>query len=441
MERYSRRELLRTSLGAAAVFSAVPSARQVAANDKVVLGVMGCGGRGSLLAKWFAALPGVEVRYLCDVNERRFDWALEGVEQVQDKSPELVKDFRRILDDKDVDGLVSATPDHWHALSTIMACQAGKDVYVEKPLSHDIWEGQQMIAAARKYQRVVQVGSQTHSADYVQLAIEYIRQGNLGDVHLVRVNNQTYYSADQDVPVDGPPRGFDWDLWCGPAPLVSYRPGTWYQNYWDFGCGFIAAESVHQLDLTRMLLGLEYPDTVSHTGGVYAHKDGREIPDTQIAAFEYPGLTLTLEGALWAPYMKKIPNSVRDSDDFPNWPFTCTKVEVFGTEGFMNFGRQGGGWQAYDSKGELVRSQSGRQSDQQHLQNFISCIRTRQRPAADVEEGHKSSIFCHLANVSYRVGNRKLQFDSQKQEFPADAEANHFLRRKYRAPWVVPEEV
>ena len=155
MGRFSRRELFRTSLGAAVALSPAVSNREIAASDKVVLGVMGCGGRGSLLAKWFAALPGVEIAYLCDVNERRFEWALEGVEQAQGKSPELVNDFRRILDDKAVDALVNATPDHWHAIATIMACQAGKDVYVEKPLSHDIWEGKQMIAATWRTSPIV----------------------------------------------------------------------------------------------------------------------------------------------------------------------------------------------------------------------------------------------------------------------------------------------
>jgi predicted dehydrogenase len=441
MGEIRRRSFLKASLGAAAAVSVSRSTRGVAPSDRVVLGIMGCGGRGTLLARWFAALPGVEVAYLCDVNERRFEWAVENVEQAQERSPKLVGDFRRILDDPEVDALVNATPDHWHAPATILACQAGKDVYVEKPLSHNIWEGVQMIAAARKYERVVQVGAQTRSSEYVQRGIQYIREGRLGAVHMVRVNNQTYYQAEQTVSEQPVPRGLDWDMWCGPAPLVPYRPGTWFYNLWDFGCGTIAGEAVHQLDLTRMLLGLDYPLSAVHAGGVFRYQDGRETPDTQVVTFEFPSLTLVLEGALWAPYMKKIPNSIRDSDEFPNWPFTSTKVEIFGSEGFMNFGRQGGGWQAYGADGEVVASQSGRQGDQLHLQDFISCIRTRRQPVGDVEEGHKSAMFGHLANISFRLGNRKIRFDPQSQTIPGDDEANRLLRREYREPWSVPEEV
>jgi len=441
MTGMGRREFLKSSIGAAAALSAVSPSRSAAASDKVVLGIMGVGGRGTLLAGWFAQMPDVEIAYLCDVNERRFDRALERVETSQGKTPELVKDFRRILDDKNVDALVNATPDHWHALGSIMACQAGKDVYVEKPLSQCIWEGSKMIEAARKYERVVQVGTQTRSSAYVQKGIEYIKAGKLGEVHLVRVNNFMMKPPREKGPEEPVPDGLDWDMWCGPAPLLPYSPGQWWMDLWDFNTGTVANEIVHQLDLARMLVGIGCPTSVYQAGGVHFFNDGREIPDTYLATFEYGDLTLMMEAAVWTPYIRKIPNSIRDSDRFPDWPFTSTRVEIYGSEGMMNFGRQGGGWQACDKNGELVHSEPGRQGDQQHLRNFIDCIRQRRTPAADVEQGHFSTLFCHLANVSYRVGHRKLEFDPQSHAFVGDEEANRYLKRDYRKPWVVPDKV
>ena len=441
MKPIKRRDFLKNSVGAAAAFSVFLPQKGVSAGDRVVIGVMGVGGRGTKLAEWFASMPDVEIAYLCDINERRFEWALEGVEKHQDREPVLVKDFRRILDDPAVDALVNATPDHWHALGTIMACQAGKDVYVEKPLAHNIWEGLQMVRAARKYERVVQVGTQTRSAEYVKEGVDFIREGSLGEIHLVEVYFMMQHPSREKGPQEPVPKGLDWDMWCGPAPLIPYCPGMWWFEHWNYSCGGIAGDSVHQLDLARMLLGLGYPDSVHAAGGVHFFKDGRDIPDTQITTFEYGNLTLLFKGALWTPYMKKIPHNVRDSDNFPDWPFCSTKVVINGSQAMMNFGRQGGGWQVYDENGEIVRSQPGRQGDPRHLRNFIDCIRTREKPAADVEEGHISTLLCHLSNISCRVGNRKLRFDPRTQSFPNDSDANHYLRRTYRKPWVVPDEV
>ena len=168
---------------------------------------------------------------------------------------------------------------------------------------------------------------------------------------------------------------------------------------------------------------------------------GRQIPDTQLALFEYEPLTIMLEAALWTPYMQKTPWGVRDSDQFPNWPFSSTKVEILGTEGFMYFGRHGGGWEAYDAAGDLVHSEYGRQADQEHQDNFIDCIRTRKHPTSDVEIGHLSVLPFHMANISYRVGNKKLDFDSQTETFTNCDEANQYLKRAYRDKWVVPEKV
>jgi len=242
------------------------------------------------------------------------------------------------------------------------------------------------------------------------------------------------------------PEGLDYDLWCGPSPMLSYRPGRWFQGLWDFWCGGIPDDLTHQIDIARYLIGKTYPDTVSQSGGVFHLKDGREQPDTQFATYEFGNLTLLSESALWTPYMHKIPVSIRDSDQFPDWPFTSTKIEICGTEAFMYFGRHGGGWQVYAAKkrtqeNELIASEFGRVATDNNIENFISCIRSREKPKADVEEAHLSTSLCHLANISYRVGNRKLKFDGKTETFLDDPEANKYLKVNYRKPWIIPNEV
>ena len=442
MKSINRRQFMRGSIASAAAFTVFPQGKAHGANEKVIMGVMGLGGRGTYLAETFAERPDVEIAYLSDTNTRRFARAREAVEEAQGKRTKLVQDFRKILDDPNVDCLVNATPDHWHGLGTIMACQAGKDVYVEKPMSHNIWEGRKMIEAARKYKRVVQVGMQTRSSAYSKKAKQYIESGKMGDIYLVRVFNMMQHSMMRNAPTQPVPEGFDYDMWCGPAPKLPYNPSRSWLNQWEYSCGPIPGDAIHQLDIARYLLDdIPYPKSVSHAGGVNALRDGRQTPDTQFATFDYGRLTLLLETALWTPYMKKTPSNIRDSDSFPNWPFSSTKVEILGTKGFMHFSRHGGGWQAFDSDCEVVRSEFGRQGDKEHKDNFIDCIRTRKKPNADVEMGHQSALLCHMANISFRVGNKQLEFDPQTESFTNSDQANKYLKRSYREPWVVPDIV
>ena len=442
MRSLNRREFMRGTVGAAAALAVVSPRRVRGANDKVIIGVMGLGGRGTYLAESFAQRPDAEIAYLCDTDTRRYARAREAVEEAQNRRPKLVQDFRKVLDDRDVDVLVNATPDHWHALGSIMACQAGKDVYVEKPMAHNIREGRKMIEAARKYKRIIQVGMQSRSAPYTKKAKEYIQSGKLGEVYLVRVFNMMQHGKQGDSPNRPVPEGFDYDMWCGPAPMIPYNPSRRWLNQWEFSCGPIAGDAVHQLDCARYMMGdMPYPKTVSNAGGVNSLKDGRETPDTQFATFDYGSLTLTLEAALWTPYMKKTPGDIRDSDRFPNFPFSSTKVEICGTEGFMQYGRHGGGWQAFNSNCELMHSEYGRQADKEHKDNFIECIRTRKEANANAEVGHQSVLLCHLANISYRVGNKQLEFDPKTETFTNNDQANKYLGRMYREPWVVPDEV
>jgi predicted dehydrogenase len=442
MKTITRRAFVKTSLAASAGLSVLPGGRAASTNEKIRIGVMGLGGRGSYLAQAFARRKDAEIAWLCDPDSRQLDGARKAIEAAQGRAPRVGQDFRRILDDPKVDVVVNATPDHWHALGSIMACQAGKDVYVEKPMCYNIWEGRKMIEAAQKYKRVLQVGTQSRSAPYAREAADYIKAGKLGEVHLVRVFNMMEHSMMKLGPEQPPPEGFDYDLWCGPAAKLPYRSGRYWLNMAEYSCGPIPGDAVHQLDLARFILGdPAYPDTVVHSGGLLALRDGRDTPDTQFALFEYGKLTLQLEGALWTPYMKKTPMPVRDTDQLPNWTLNSTKIEVLGTRGFMFMGRHGDGWQVFNEAGESIIASSPKQSDQEHQDNFIECVRSRRQPSAPAEQGHYSVLLSHLANVSWRVGNKKLAFDANSETFVNAPEANQYLKRTYRAPWVIPEKV
>lgn len=442
MNDINRRKFLNQTAGVLGAAAVLPARKALAANDKVVMGFMGLGGRGTFVMQKFASRPDVEVAYLCDPNPARQKAAMAALASIQpDAKPQLVSDFRKVLEDKRVQAVQNATPDHWHALGTIFACQAGKDVYVEKPVSHNLWEGRKMVEAARKYKRVVQVGMQTRSASYTRAAADYIKAGNLGKVHLVRVYNMMKHSAMKEL-TSPLPAGFEADLWSGPAALPKGYMGHNWLNFFEYSCGPIPGDAVHQIDLARLLIGDPgHPKSVTHTGGIFSLKDGRDTPDTQLATFEFSEFTLTLEGALWTPYLTKTPMEQRDKDQIPNWPFNSTRVEVYGENGFLYYGRHGDGWQVFDSNAKLTHSSFGRQADKEHIENFIQCIHDRKHPAADVEQGHLSTSLCHLANASFRAGNQKLIFDPAKEQVTNLAEANQYLKRSYRLPWVVPENV
>jgi predicted dehydrogenase len=372
------------------------------------------------------------------------DKAAAAVEKMTGRAPRRVGDFRRILDDKAVDAVFMATPDHWHALGTILACQAGKDVYLEKPASHTPWEGRKMVEAARKYGRIVQLGAQTRSAPELQRAIEFIRSGKIGEIHFARVLNMLYRPPVPPQP-DGPvPPGVDYDLWLGPAPKRPFNPLHFHYTWhwlWEYSGGDIINQGVHQIDAGRALIGKDYPTAVSCTARKLARKDAMDVPDTQMVTWEFDDLMMTFDLTLWTPHMLKIPWEIRDTDAFPNWPFDAMKVEVHGTTGMMLFEIVGGGWQAWDADRKEIASCHGRHPHTPHISNFFDCIETRKRPNCDIEEGHRSTLLCQIANIAHRVGNRRLAFDAGTESFPNDPDANKLLRRAYRDPWIVPERV
>ncbi len=414
------------------------------ANETVVLALIGAGGRGSQLARNFAQIPNVQFKYICDVNNEHGADLITELSKSQSRAPERIVDMRRVFDDKDVNAVVIATPEHWHALAMIWACQAGKDVYVEKPVSLSIWEGQKMIEAVRKYNRVVQVGMQNRSAPYAVTARDYLKSGKLGRVELIKVYNLLPNDGPWVPPPDAPvPAGVDWDLFMGPSAQVPFNPGLLkhWANYWRYGGGALSGDAVHQLDLTRMVLGdPETPKAVYCKGGRFAYDDQREIPDMQAITFDYGSFAMTCESGSFTDYTKKFSHEVRYGKTWPFWPQSSCRVEIYGTKQMMYLGRHGAGWQVLEGDGKVVAEDKGYFPDKWHQPNFIDCIRSRNQPNAPIEQGHLSACLAHLGNVAYRTGNRWLQYDPQKECF-AEAQANQYLKPVYRREFHVPDKV
>lgn len=452
MSPVSRRRFLESTAitGIAAALEASAIGRHAPASppsERLRLAVVGIHGRGGYHAQKFAARPDCEIAYLCDVDESLFPQHVRDVEAAQHYAPKTIGDFRHALDDKSVDAIIVATPDHWHALATIWGCQAGKDVYVEKPVSHSPWEGRKMVEATRRHERIVQVGTQNRSAPYAIAAKDYVASGKLGTVHMVRVINQKEWPNLAPTPDHDPPAGLNWDMWTGPAPACKYNENfhhAW-NHFWRFSGGDIINDGIHQLDLARWVVGKDYPQSVYSTGGRFADQGVFESPDTQIAVFQFDNLVLTFELTLYTPYMIKSDQALRDSDMFPYWPQNAERIEIYGSHGLMILGRHGCGWQVFDRPKDrqpvITASANGPFPDDSHFDNFVASVKNRQRPNADIEEGHRSTLMCQLANVSYRLGGRKLIVDAKTETLVGDAEANRMLKRDYRAPWIVPEQV
>lgn len=445
----NRRDFLKHSAvvtaAAAAGTRAVAQDQPTGANNRVILGFMGCGGRGQFLLDEFARRDDVEVRWLADPDSRRAQSAAKKLEGITGKPAKVTQDFRHILDDPEVDGLVGALPDHWHALGTVLACQAGKDMYVEKPASHSIWEGQKMIEAARKYNRVVQVGAQNRSNEYVYAAYDYLRSGEFGDIRFARVLNSKPRSTIGKKPDQPVPEGVDYDMWLGPAKMRPFNENHFHYAwhwFWEYSGGDIINDGVHQIDVARWLIDKDYPKAVSSSGGIFFFDDDQETPDTHTVNWEYDDMMMVFEQTLWTPYMKKTAMDVRDTDTLPTWPFSGTRLEIYGTKQVMFFSRHGGGWECFDADGNSAKVHHGRfsPSNTAHIANYIDCIRTRNRPNGDIEALHKSTLLCQYGNIAYRTG-RRIHIDPKTEYILDDDEANRFVKREYRAPWVVPEKV
>ncbi len=449
MRELSRRQFIGSSsirTAGIAVGAALGAARRpvraASANDRIRLATIGAGGRGSRLTRDFSARADTEIVAVSDCDAGRARKLADAIGSSARVRPTESTDLRRVLDDRSIDGVIVATPDHWHALASVLACAARKDVYVEKPASYSIWEGRQMVRAARRYSRIVQVGTQNRSAPYLHEALELIRTGVLGEIHLAKVYNLKPGSPVR-VPADGPaPRGVDYDAWLGPAPSRPFNAGHfhggWYYHYAYCG-GDLGNDSIHQLDVARWLTGVRLPSAAHSTGGNFAFDDDRTVPDTQVATFDFDNMIMTFELTQYTPYMQKTNWQHRTGDSFPHWLQNATRIELYGTKRQMIVGRHGGGWQVFTSDGAVEAESHGRFPDAPHQQNFIDAMRTRKLPNADIEEGHLSAVLVHMGNISYRLGGRKLALDADTERFRGDDEANALRRRTPRAPYTFPD--
>jgi predicted dehydrogenase len=439
----TRRKAMSAAL--AAPLLGTGSLKAQSANSKVVLGLIGAGGRGTVLANNMAVVENAEFKYICEVNAERGELLMRKLEEIRGKRPQRVVDMRRLFDDKDVDAVVIATPEHWHALATVWACQAGKDVYVEKPPSLTIWEGRKMIEAARKYDRIVAVGFENRSGPYSVTARDYISSGKLGKIELIKVYNMLPGPKEVKPQAAGtPPAGVDWDLFLGPAPERPYSPARLlnWADYWDYGGGTLSGDAVHQFDLIRMVLGDPAPPrAVSTSGGRWAFHDTGEIPDTEIVTFEYPEMVMTCENTTFTPYIRKSNREERMGSKWPFWPQNGERIEIYGTRQMMYLGRHGIGWQVLESDGKIVAEDKGYFPDKWHQPNFIESVRNRRKPNSEIEQAHYSGLLVHLGNISYRVGCKKLHFDATRERFTDSDEANGFLKPAFRKQYRIPESV
>jgi predicted dehydrogenase len=449
MKKTTRRTFLsksgKTILTGALTLSAIKPARILGANEKVNIGWLGCGGRGSIVARGLIE-NGAQITHVCDLHEQRLANAAKLIEQIQGRKPKTSKNMHELFAAKDVDAVLIATPDHWHGPASVLACQAGKDVYVEKPHAHNIWESRQMVRTARKYDRILQVGTQNRSAPYNLAAREYVKSGKLGNIPLVKVYNlKPGGPFNLGTPGKAPDR-FDWDAWLGPAKLRPYHTrifhGGWH-HFWDFSGGDLADDGIHQLDLAMMLMGSPgAPKSVSCSGGRIAHKgDDSEVPDLQIVSFQFDDLIMTFEHSNYPRYMQKTTGTIRRNDEFPYWTQNATRIELYGSKLMMTIGRHGGGWQVVTSGGKVVDQMYGRFPDAPHQKNFIECVKSRKRPNADIEKLHPSCSMLHLANIAHRVGNTTLKYDPDTEQFIDNTDANKLVKRDYRKKYEIPEKV
>lgn len=433
--------------------SAQSRGRVAGANDRIRVGFIGVGGMGRSHLNNFMQHDDVQVVTVCDLWEVNRNRARRMSERQRSGAAETEQDFRRVLDRQDIDAVVVATSDHWHAIPMVMACRAGKDVYVEKPVSHTIAEGRAMVNAAREHDRVVQVGTQQRSGLHFQEAVRIVQSGALGKVHRIATwNYGNEAPAGIGRPADGsPPAGLDWDFYLGPAPLVPFNPNRFiftFRWFWDYAGGMMTDWGVHLLDIVLWAMNVDAPKKVSAAGGNFVLDDNRETPDTIDALYEFDSFICT--------YSNRTGNGYHGAGKGYGWEFYGTDATMFlDRSGFDVIPETGGRTEAptppflseqepsvepwertWSSSTARTAAVRGGQSDQNlsHIRNFLDCMRSRQRPRSDVEIAHRATAMCMLANISYRTGH-KLVWDAAGETCMGDAEANAFLAREYRAPW------
>ncbi len=421
------------------------------ANDKIVLALIGSGSRGTdTIINTCKINTYVKIKTVCDVNDLKAGKAISAIEKELGYIPQRSKNMKEVFNDKDIDAVWISTPEHWHSLATVWACQAGKDVYVEKNPSISIWEGRKLVEAAEKYKRIVQIGFENRSAPYAFSAREYIKSGKLGKIVTVKCYNMLGGRKWMAKPDTAVPAGLDWDAWLGPAPYVPYNPnihdmesrGGW-GDYWAYSGGVLADDASHVMDLARLVLGDPgHPKSVYGWGGNYVWGSKKETPEYQSITYDYGTFTMTCDNGNATNYMKKTPNNIRmDPTLFPDWRTNATRTEIYGTEGLMYLGRHGGGWQVKGEDSKIIAQDGGIFPDPDHQKNFIESLRTRKKPNGAVEQGQLSACLVHLGNIAYRVGNKQLYFDGQNERFINNDDANKLLKTSYRENYKMPEKV
>jgi predicted dehydrogenase len=409
------------AVGAAAIATR-PFARVLGANDDVRAAVVGFNKRGGGHIRSLHGAEGVRVVALCDVDDHVIADKVKDFEERNEKVT-VYHDYRKMMDDNSIDVISTATPDQHHVPVAALAVVAGKDAYVEKPLSHTISEGRLLVDLARKHNRIVQHGTQARSAEGVRAGIEYVKSGELGKCRMAKaINCQRRKKIGRKPDIATPPH-VHYDLWLGPAPKRPFNENRYHYKWhwwWDYGTGDTGNDGAHQIDIARWGLGVGLPKAVSCSGGQLWYDDDHETPDTQTAVFEYDEGYVVFEMRLWTPYKQ-------EGHDNGNI-FYCDN-------GWVSIGR--GGWKAYSRKGKQVAG--GGKDEKSHFGNFIKAVRSRKVSdlTANVEEGHHTATLCHLANISMRVG-RKLYFDTDKEQFIGDAVANTYLTKNRRKGWELP---
>jgi predicted dehydrogenase len=403
------------------------------ANDRVVVALIGAGRQGVSDLGNAIKQPDVSVAAICDVYKPNLSNGMQAAPGAQ-----AYGDFRRVLERKDIDAVIIATPDHWHPLQTIMACEAGKDVYVEKPIGVSVAEGRRMVDAARRYKRIVQTGTQQRSGKHFQQAAELVKAGRIGTVTQVRTWNFGNESPAGigNPPDTPPPADLDWDMWLGPAPKRPFNqnrfgvaPDKWssFRWFWDYAGGMMTDWGVHWLDIVQLVMGVDAPQFASASGGKFALTDNRETPDTLIATFQYPRFICTYENRV----VNAAPLDLKSNG-----------MLFHGTDGTMFVDRQGleilpekrkTGETSVD-RTEPLTVENSNQHHLDHMKNFIDCVRSRNTPIADIETGHRSTSTALLGNIAYRTG-RRIEWDGAKERIVGDPKASAFLMREYRRPW------
>jgi predicted dehydrogenase len=402
------------------------------ANDRVRIAVLGVNGRGFNHVNSIMTLKDAEVVALCDPDLNVANSRAKEFEQTYQKKVLVEQNFRKIFDNKNIDAVTIATPNHWHTLLAIWACQAGKDVYVEKPATHNVHEGRKLIEAAYKYNRIVQHGVQMRSFEAAKEAVQHLHNGTIGRVYMAR--GLCLKSRDDigNKGISNVPKGLDYDLWCGPAPLAPFTENLVHYNWhwhWNYGNGDVGNQGIHQTDLCMWGLGVGLPERITSMGGKFLWDDCKEVAEVQTSIYHYP------------KEKKMIQFEVRHW--YTNLEDGVSVGNIFyGDKGYMVV-FNGGNYQTYlGDKREKGPGRESRTNDAVHFQNWIDAIKARDMSIQNgpVESAHLSSALAHLGNISYRLG-RQLNFDPVAERFIGDEDANYMLSREYRAPYVIPEKI